>query len=171
MNEWYVLHCKPHKENQVHAYLQAQGFEVFYPTMRVQPTNPRASKIRPYFPRYIFVNTDLKTVGMSALQWIPNAIGLVCCDHQAVPVAPNVIYELRCRIEQIEAVGGVLFDGLQHGDRVRITHGPLAGYVAIFDFRLSDSERVQVLLDLVGKQVKVKVHASMLEKQRQSRTG
>jgi len=60
---WYVIHSKPRKENQVNAYLRTQGFETFYPTLRVQPVNPRASRIRPYFPRYLFVHADLDEVG------------------------------------------------------------------------------------------------------------
>ncbi len=163
---WYVLQSKPHKENQVYAYLDAQGFEVFYPVIHVCPVNPRSSKIRPYFPRYMFVYTDLEAVGISALRWIPNAIGLVHFDQNVVPVPDNVICELKNRIDAIEAAGGITLDGLKHGDLVRITHGPLAGYEAIFDFHLSDSDRVRVLLTMLGRLVKATVNANMIEKQR-----
>jgi transcriptional antiterminator RfaH len=162
--EWYVLHCKPQKENQVYAYLEAQSFEVFYPTIRVQPVNPRSSKVRPYFPRYMFVHTDLNEVGMSALNWIPNAIGLVRFDQNAVPVPDNVIYELRRQISKINAAGGLTCDHLKQGDRVRIVRGPLAGYEAIFDLRLSDKERVQVLLNMLGRLVKVQISANVIER-------
>lgn len=162
---WYVLHCKPQKENHVYAYLEAQAFEVFYPTIRVEPVNPRSSKIRPYFPRYMFVHANLEEIGTSTLNWIPNAIGLVRFDHDAVPVPDNVIFELRRRIDQIEAEGGLTCDGLQKGDRVRITRGPLAGYDAIFDKRLSGSERVQVLLTMLGRLVKVTVNANLVERE------
>lgn len=163
---WYVVQSKPHKENQVCAYLEAQGYEVFYPSIRVQPVNPRSSKIRPYFPRYMFVNADLAVVGVSALTWIPNAIGLVHFDNEITPVPDHVIWELKRRVEAIEAAGGLVLNGLKQGDPVRITQGPLAGYEAIFDFRLSDSDRVQVLLTMLGRLVKAKVSASTIEKQR-----
>jgi transcriptional antiterminator RfaH len=161
---WYVLHCKPQKENHVYAYLEAQAFEVFYPTIRIQPVNPRSSKVRPYFPRYMFVHADLNEVGLSALTWIPNAIGLVRFDQDAVPVPDNVIYELRRRIAQFEAAGGLTCSGLKQGDRVHIVRGPLAGYEAIFDVRLSGSERVQVLLNMLGRLVKAQVNTSMIER-------
>jgi transcriptional antiterminator RfaH len=46
----------------------------------------------------------------------------------------------------IEEAGGLVLDDLQPGDPVRIVSGPFAGYEAVFDMRLPDSERVQVLL-------------------------
>lgn len=49
---------------------------------------------------------------------------------------------------------------------MRITHGPFAGYEAIFDMRLSGSERVQVLLQMLGRLVKVQVNAGAIEKRR-----
>lgn len=161
---WYVIQSKPHKENQLHAYLESQQFEVYYPTIEVEPVNPRSSRIRPYFPRYMFVNADLEEVGMSALQWLPFAIGLVQFDGYVMPVPENVIHELRRRIAEIEEAGGIQLDGLKQGDPVRITQGPLAGYEALFDTRLSGSQRVQVLLDMLGRQVKVKVERSAIEK-------
>ncbi|MEW6577701.1 MAG: transcription termination/antitermination NusG family protein [Chloroflexota bacterium] len=163
---WYVIHSKPRKENQVNAYLRTQGFETFYPTLRVQPVNPRASRIRPYFPRYLFVHADLDEVGVSALQWVPGAIGLVEFDGYVAPVPDSAVHELTRRVAAIEAAGGLTFDGLQPGDPVRITHGPFAGYEAIFDMRLGGSERVQVLLQMLGRLVKVRVNAGAIEKRR-----
>lgn len=162
---WYVLHCKPQKENHVYAYLEAQSFDVFYPTIRVQPANPRSSKIRPFFPRYMFVHTNLDEVGMSALNWVPNVVGLVRFGQDAVPVPDHVICELRQRVAQIEAAGGLTSDGLRQGDRVRIVRGPLAGYEAIFDLRLSGSERVQLLINMLGRLVKIKVNSNTIERE------
>jgi transcriptional antiterminator RfaH len=163
---WYVIQSKPHKENQLSSYLETQGFEVFYPTIEVKPVNPRASKIRPYFPRYMFVHTDLDEVGISALQWVPGAIGLVQFEGYATPVPDHVIIEIRRRIAGIQSAGGIQLDGLKPGDPVQITHGPLSGYEAIFDLRLSGAERVQVLLEMLGRLVKVQVHAGAIEKRR-----
>lgn len=165
---WYVLHSKPRKENQVNAYLVSAGLETFYPTLRVQPVNPRAAKVRPYFPRYLFVRADLDEVGLSALQWIPGAVGLVQFDGVPPTVPDHIIQRLRQRVEEIEKAGGLTFDGLQHGDPVRITSGLLAGYEAIFDVRLSGSERVQVLLKMLGRLVKVQVNAGAIEKRPRS---
>lgn len=159
---WYVIQSKPRKESQVSAYLRSQGLEVFYPTVKVQPVNPRASTIRPLFPRYLFVQADLDQVGVSALQWVPGAIGLVEFDGYVAPVQDAVVQTIRRRVQEIRAAGGPVFDGLKPGDPVRITAGPLAGYEAIFDLRLSGSERVQVLLRMLGQQRRVTVNANAI---------
>lgn len=160
---WYVLQTKPKRENAVFCYLQAHGVEVFYPVLDVQPVNPRASRVRPYFPRYIFVHADLDVVGHSALQWLPNAIGLVEFGGDAAIVPDTVIHSLKKRVEDIQAAGGLALEGLRHGETVRIMQGPLAGCDALFDVRLSGSQRVQVLLEMLGRLVRVQVDANTVE--------
>ncbi len=49
----------------------------------------------------------------------------------------------------------------QPGDKVRIAEGAMADSVGIFHARTAD-QRVFILLNLVGRQVQVKVHASVL---------
>ena len=167
MNEgaaWYVIHTKPKKENHVSAYLESQGLEVFYPSIKVKPVNPRSSKIRPYFPGYTFVHADLEEIGIASLKWIPHAIGLVQFDGDASPIPDHVIYELKKRIEEIRDAGDLRLDILKRGDPVTIMDGPLAGYEAIFDMRLSGSERAQVLLEMLGRLVKAQVDAGAIEK-------
>lgn len=56
---WHVLRSKPRKEAALARYARSNGHEVFYPTIPVKPVNPRASKIKPYFPGYLFVQTSL----------------------------------------------------------------------------------------------------------------
>jgi transcription elongation factor/antiterminator RfaH len=163
---WYVMQSKPHKESQLCAYLESNGFEVFYPTIEVKPVNPRSARIRPLFPRYLFVHADLDEVGMSELKWVPFAIGLVQFDGYAAPVRDDVIRAIRRQIEEIDAAGGLPVEDLKKGDRVRISEGPLAGYEALFDMRLSGSDRVQVLLEMLGRQVKTQIPGSTIEKKR-----
>ncbi len=163
-NVWYVIQSKPRKENQVSAYLASQGIEVFYPAVRIKPVNPRSSTIRPLFPRYLFVQANLDEVGVSALQWVPGAIGLVEFDGYTAPVQDTVIRAIRKRVEEISAAGGPTLDGLKQGDPVRIAAGPLKGYEAIFDLRLSGSERVQVLLQMLGRQTRLTVDGSAIER-------
>ena len=59
--QWYALRSKSRKEDAVWRQLQSQGYEVFYPCLRVHPVNPRSRKIVPYFPGYLFVEVDLDT--------------------------------------------------------------------------------------------------------------
>ena len=164
--QWYVVYSKPRKEVQIDRYLRSQQIRTFYPVLKVDPVNPRAAHVRGFFPRYLFVHADLEEVGISGLQWIPGAVGLVRFDGEPTVVPDAFIETLSRHIVQIERAGGLHLDGLKAGDPVNITSGPFAGYEALFDLHLSGEQRVQVLLHWLGRTMKVKVNANAVEKRR-----
>lgn len=162
---WYALRSKSRKEDVVWRQLHDQGMEVFFPRLRVHTVNPRARQLRPYFPGYLFIQADLDTTGLSYFQWLPHAVGLVTFGGEPSVVPENLIYAIRQRVEAIETAGGQVFDGLQAGDVVRITHGPFEGYEAIFDARLPGNERVRVLLQFLNsRNVPVEISTGAIEK-------
>ncbi|MGB8214183.1 MAG: transcription termination/antitermination NusG family protein [Anaerolineales bacterium] len=146
---WYVLHSKPHKEEILAEQLELRRIETFAPRIRVQVVNPRARKVRPYFPGYIFVRADLEEMGWSALQFVPGSSGLITFGGEPAFVPDGLIHAIRQRVEEINSAGGELFDTLKSGETVLVHSGPFTGYEAIFDVRLPGTERVRVLLKLL----------------------
>ena len=162
---WYALKSHPHKEELLLHQVEAQGFEAFYPRIQVTPVNPRSSKIRPYFPGYMFVLADLEVSGTSVFQWMPYTTGLVAFGGEPSMVPESLIIGIRQRISEIKKAGGELFEGLKPGDEVLIQGGPFEGYDAIFDTRISGSERVRVLLKILNNQsVRVELPARQIAK-------
>ena len=144
--------------------LQSRNIKTYFPTMRVEPTNPRAAKIRPYFPGYMFVSIDLDDEGDNALRWTPGTRGLVRFGSEPATVPENLIHELKKRLSQLDALKE-REDRMEKGDRVRIVSGPFEGYEAIFDTRLSGKDRVQVLLAYLNNHPqRVKLSIGDLEK-------
>lgn len=162
---WYVMQSVQYKEKQLHQCLLARGIECFYPTITVDPVDPRSAKIRPYFPGYLFVHADLKEIGLSKLQWLPGAVGLVCYGEYPAPVPDHVIYKLKAHLAE-HGTSHPTHPTLKTGDRVRVIDGPLAGYEAIFDMTLSGHDRVRVLLDILGRHVKTTLCTDSIEKLR-----
>jgi transcriptional antiterminator RfaH len=154
---WYALRSKSRKEDAVFRQAQSQGFEVFYPSLRVHPVNPRSRKIVPYFPGYLFVAADLEQVGISVFNWMPHTLGLVSFGGEPSIVPENLILAIQKRVDEINEAGGEVFDGLKPGETVWISSGPFEGYDAIFDARVPGSERVRVLLEFLGNRRKVPV--------------
>lgn len=154
---WYALRSKPRKEEALWHHALEQGMEVFLPRVRVHRVNPRARKLQPYFPGYMFLRADLEESGLSRFQWMPYSVGLVTFGGEPAIVPDHLIYEVRRKVEEIQAAGGEVFAGLNTGDTVRINEGPFKGYEAIFDARLPGNERVRVLLEFLGSQRKVQV--------------
>jgi transcriptional antiterminator RfaH len=162
---WYALHVKPHKERPVYELLESQDVVAFYPYLKIKPVNPRSRKERPFFPGYMFVHLDVAAEGKNVLRWMEGTYGLVSFGGDPVVVPENMIQELRHRLQIIEQEGGLVFENLKKGDRVRITQGPFEGHDAIFDTRLSGKDRVQVLLSyLSDRSIRVQIDASEIEK-------
>ncbi len=166
--QWFVLRSKPNKELALWREASARGLECFYPQLRVQPVNPRSRKIRPYFPGYLFLYTDIEQVGTSAFQWIPFSSGLVAFDGIPAMVPDNLIGAIRRHVDEINAAGGEQFVGIKQGETVMIQGGPFDGYEAIFDVRLAGTERVRVLLKLLrARQMSVELPAAQVQRLRQ----
>jgi len=165
---WYALRSKPRKEEVVCRQLLNRNIEVYYPRLRVHPVNPRAKKIQPYFPGYLFVHVDVDALGLSYFQWMPHTLGLVCFGDEAAIVPDYLIAELKKRVKEIAEAGGEFFDGLKVGERVYILKGPFAGYEAIFDTRIPGTERVKVLLQLLSdqRQVPLELDISYLDRKK-----
>jgi transcriptional antiterminator RfaH len=146
---WYVIRSKPNKEEFLGGQLSAYGIKVFNPRIRVKTVNPRARKLRAYFPSYLFVHVDLEKVSISTLQWMPGAINLVSFDGQPASVPDSLITAIERQVENINTSQKNMLLGLKPGDVVSIHDGPFAGYEAIFDGQVSGRERVRVLLSFL----------------------
>jgi transcriptional antiterminator RfaH len=148
---WYAMRSKPNKEDFLVGQLTSYGIEVFYPRLRVKPANPRARKIVPYFPSYLFVHMDLDVINISTLRWMPGASGLVSFDGEPASVPDLLVDTLQKQVQLLNASSQNFLDELKRGDRVMVESGPFAGYEAIFDERLPGRDRVRVLLGYLQK--------------------
>jgi transcription antitermination factor NusG len=146
---WYVIQSKPQKEKLLSEQLSLLKIDVYYPCIRVHPSNPRARQVRPYFPRYLFTHMDPEDNNINCLRWMPGAVGLVSCDGKPASVPDNVVNAIHRRVDEINEAGGEFFDSLKTGDPLVIHSGPLAGYEALFSAYLPGLERVRVLLNLL----------------------
>lgn len=164
MLKWYALRTKAKKERFVYQQLVAQRVTLFFPAVRVKPVNPRAARIRPYFPGYLFIQADLDVLGQNAFSWLPGVVGLVQFGGEPAVVPDKLIAELRARLAALSPESR---DPYQPGERVRIVEGPFAGYEAIFDLHLPGKERVQVLLSFLSNYPQpLKLHMDQIVKVR-----
>lgn len=163
--EWYVLRSKSNKELPLWRELGARGFECFYPHVRVQPVNPRSRRIRPYFPGYLFLHTNIEQVGPSYFQWMPFSSGFVSFDGIPATVPESLIHAVRRHVDQINAAGGEQLAGLRPGDVVIVRGGPFDGYEAIFDAQLAGTERVRIFLKFLrDRLLNLELPAGQIEK-------
>lgn len=161
---WYVLHSKPNKEDFLYSQLRHRKIEVYYPRLRVDPVNPRARKIKPLFPGYLFVHVDLDNTPLSSLSYVPGANHVVSFDHEPAIVPEEVIHNIILNVKRINESPDQGQEQFAPGDPVTIQDGPFKGYQAIFDARLEGSERVRLLIKLLrGQQMRIQVPSDMVK--------
>jgi len=162
MEKWYVARSKARSEEILWKQYCLRNIESYYPYLHVKPVNPRSRKTQPYFPGYLFVHVDLATVGISALEYVPGAAGLVSFDEEPATVPDGLIATLRQKLDELAAASvQALSPSLRKGDAVAIHTGVFNGYEAIFDVYLSGTDRVRVLLSFIENQpVPVEMPAS-----------
>lgn len=159
---WYVIQAKPQKEDFLCQQLRVRGIEVYFPYIRVKTVNPRARKTKPYFPGYMFLQMDSSKDNPSALRWVPGAVSLVFFGGEPASVADSFVHLLQKRLEELNNAKEYPVD-IKQGTPVVIQDGPFTGYEAIFDSRLSGSDRVRVLLSLLcNRQIALDIPAGYI---------
>jgi len=159
MSAWYVVHTQPMAEQRAAANLRRQGYEVYLPLYRRRVSHARriAMVERPLFPRYLFVRFDptrdrwrpiLATFGVSFLLRL---------GETPIPVPGGIVDALRAN-EAARAFDETPAPArkLGIGAKIRVLAGPFADLVGKFH-ALADAERVVVLLDLLGREVQVRL--------------
>ena len=164
MIRWYVMHCKPRKEAFLRERLRIQRIEVYLPSIRIRPVNPRARKVQPFFPGYLFVHVDLDEIPISELRGMPGSIGLVCYGGEPAYIGDELVRVLQKQVAVITEADNTYVDRFRSGDAVVINDGPFATYKAMFDCRLSGSDRVRVLLELLqGQRIRLELSGRQLQ--------
>ncbi len=143
--------------------LESKGIQTYFPVMPAATARRGRPLFRPFFPCYLFAYTDLKVVGISALNWTPGMRHLVMFGSTPATVDECVIARIRAHLAQPHAMDehGEL---LQSGDRVVITAGPLRDIEAVFDKRLSAAGRVRVLVNLLQRWTPVEMETDALRR-------
>ncbi|HKY06668.1 MAG TPA: transcription termination/antitermination NusG family protein [Candidatus Binatia bacterium] len=151
---WYAIRTKVNREKDVEKRLRNLDLEVFLPWMRARRRVGSRFHwvLAPLFPGYIFCRLDMAISGKAA-RYSPGVKDFLTFGSRIAEVGENIIQGLRERcpggIAQIDPVNA------KTGDLVRINEGPFTGLEAIFDRKLKGSERVAVLLEILGRQTRL----------------
>ena len=163
MNLWYVIQTKPKKEGESTSYLSTRGLEIFSPLIETfSSRNGRMNKeLKPLFPSYIFGKFDLEK-DYPLVRWARGVKKILSFGGYPTPVSEEVIEIVKVGMD-IQGFVRIKHD-FKTNDVVRLKSGPLKDFLGIFDRWVSDSERVRILLNLIGYQPTIEIHYSMIEK-------
>ena len=153
---WYCARTKPKHEHIAAANLnRTLGLEVFNPRLRMERATRRGvvRTIEPLFPCYVFVQCG--SSAWNDIRFVTGVSSLVRFGQRITPVPDPVIQELKECFEAEEPLE--VEDRLFPGAEVAVAEGAFRGFQAVVLRVLPSKQRVQILLDILGRQTLVEL--------------
>ena len=165
--KWYVVHTYSGYENAVAAAVMKAAenrrmtdliMDVNIPMETVTEITDSGEKTveRKIFPGYVLVKMILTDDSWHLVHNVRGAAGFVGADGKAIPLTEDEIIALG--VEHREVVVGI-----NVGDRVRITDGPMEGYFGTVEELDVEKERVRVAVSMFGRETPVDLDLDQVE--------
>lgn len=161
---WYCARTKPKHEHIAAANLVRHlGLAVFNPRLRVERATQRGlvRTVEPLFPCYVFIQCEPND--WNSVRYITGISSLVHFGN-LIPTVPDfVIADLKSCFETEDPL--LVEDPLLPGSEVTIAEGSFRGFQAKVLKTLPARQRVQILLDILGRPTVVELnrHSVTLE--------
>jgi transcriptional antiterminator RfaH len=155
-SRWYVVHTHPRAEAKAALNLDRQGFTCYLPRYLKRRRHARRVETveAPLFPRYLFVALDLATQRWWPIRSTFGVSDLVYNGEQPAPIPSGVIQAIKGREDELGFVSLARKQRFAPGETVRIIDGVFSACLGLFE-GMADRERVAVLLELLGRKVRV----------------
>ena len=169
--EWFCLRTQPKHEHFAAAHLRKmEQVQVFLPRIRFKRATRQtvAWVTEALFPGYLFARFDWKT----QLRQVQSARGVRNIVHfgQNWPViSENTINELRATVGTTEL--HTISEEFSPGDAVHFADGSLRGLRAIVSRVMPNQKRVEVLMEILGRQTGIELTVDSLIKEGNQRAG
>ncbi len=115
----------------------------------------------PLFPRYVFVAVDLAAQRWRSIYSTVGVARLVCNGDDPAAVPDAVVAALRSREDASGFIGLDSRPAFRPGDKVRVLDGAFSSCLGLFD-GMAERERIAILLDLLGRKVRVVLDADLV---------
>jgi transcriptional antiterminator NusG len=164
---WYVVHTYSGYENAVastiekaaeNRKMQDQILELRIPTETVTEFHENKPKVyeRKVFPGYVLIKMVMNDVSWHLVRNVRGVTGFVGAANKAVPLTEEEILSLG--IEKHEIIVG-----FEVGSAVKVTDGPLEGFLGTVDEIEFDKSRVRVIVSMFGRETPVDLDFDQIE--------
>ena len=164
MKQWFVAYTQLGKETVAEQHLVEQGFEAYLPRFRKIRRHARKTDkvLAPLFPRYLFVGMDEMKGQWRSVQGTRGVSYLLVNGSRPALVPFQILQGLKDRQNEEGLVPVSSLALFEKGDRVRVSDGVFKEHIGIFD-KMDDKQRVQLLLNCLGRDVKVSLPSHAVE--------
>lgn len=158
MNRWYVAQTHRRDEEKAAWHLRRQKFSVYLPRYLTRRRHARRVDWvkAPLFPRYLFIEMDSEHTQWRCINSTFGVSRLVCNGDRPAPVPEGIVEDIVARSDKRGLVRLDRMRPFSQGQKVQIMFGALTERVGMFEC-LTDEDRVVLLLDMLGRQVRIKL--------------
>jgi transcriptional antiterminator RfaH len=163
---WHCARTKPKHEHLVAANLRRNlGLEVFHPRLRLERSTQRGvvRVVESLFPCYIFVRCNVEQKA-DDIRYVSGMSSLVRFGDKIAVVPDGVIEELAECFQDDEPLQ--IEDPIDTGTEVTFAGGAFMGFSGVVLRVLPAKQRVQVLLDFLGRTTVAEVDRTTLKTER-----
>ena len=165
--KWYVVHTYSGYENAVAAAILKAAEnrkmtdliqEVNIPLETVTEHTDAGEKTyeRKVFPGYVLVKMIMTDESWHLVRNVRGATGFVGSEGKAIPLTEQEIYDLGVEHKEIVV-------GFAVGDTVKVTDGPLEGFLGTVDELDAERETVRVIVSMFGRETPVDLELDQVE--------
>ncbi len=160
---WYAVNTQPRAEHTASFHLNRQGFQTYLPTYLKRRRHARRADTvaAPFFPRYLFVAIDVATQRWRSINSTIGVSHIVSTGDMPAPVPDQIIAELK-KSENEHGLIELKRPRFSPGDKVTVLDGAFADYGGIFEAE-TDEKRVAILLELLGRKVRVSLDPDLIQ--------
>ncbi len=158
MTYWCAVNTQVNAEDKAVFHLMRQGFKVLLPKHLKRRSHARKVEWvpRPLFPGYLFVEIDPERSPWRAIRSTVGIFDVIRFGEKPAPIPDEVIDEIKARQDENGLVKTHDGTNFKPGDAVRVLQGALGEFEALFE-STDDRNRVTVLLNMLGRQVRARV--------------
>jgi len=150
---WYCIRSQRKREHFAAAHLrQIPGVEVFSPQLRLVRSTRRGRvwTTESLFPNYLFARFSLEKL-LEKIRYTPSVKEVVQFGERVPAIPDFVIADLRHSLKEDEP--RVFTDEPLKGEEAEISAGPFEGERGVVTQVLPAKQRVQVLLQMMGRSI------------------
>ena len=161
---WYVVHTYTGYENKVKVSLEKlienrNLYEDFVDIQlpvekRIEGDKEIESKL---FPSYVFVKMQMNDANWHVVRNITGVTGFVGPGSKPVPLSDEEVARMGVEVVQTITLSYTV------GDSIKITSGPLTGFLGVVQAISEDKKKVTVLASMFGRETTVELDSDQVE--------
>ena len=154
--KWVIAQIKPNSYNTAIQNLERQGFQTFFPQMKVTQRKENKFHVKNVyvFPGYIFVCFDPRVITWTKINNTYGVSKILAFNKKPAEISSDLILELKKRYEINN--NPTETENLQRGDTIKFYTGPFTDLIAKIE-SVDEKNRIWVLLESMGGHKRLKL--------------